>query len=53
MSTKINGQFVRINWGNIDQIEQKFSVLQQLLKLPENRGLEQVDLSEPKAPIVK
>jgi hypothetical protein len=53
MSTKINGQFVRINWGNIDQIEQKFSVLQQLLKLPENRGLEQLDLSEPKAPIVK
>ena len=53
MSTKINGKFVRINWGNIDQIEQKFSVLQQLLKLPENRGLEQVDLSEPKAPIVK
>lgn len=53
MSTKINGQVVRINWGNIEQIDQKFSVLQALLKLPENQGLEQIDLSEPKAPIVK
>ena len=30
-----------------------FSVLQALLKLPENKGIKQVDLSEPKAPIVK
>jgi len=53
MSTKINSQAVRINWGSIDQIDQKFSVLQALLKLPENKGIKQVDLSEPKAPIVK
>ena len=53
MSTRINSQAVRINWGNIDQIDQKFSVLQALLKLPENKGIKQVDLSEPKAPIVK
>ncbi|ASY09460.1 cell division protein FtsQ [Candidatus Nanopelagicus limnes] len=53
MSTRINSQAVRINWGSIDQIDQKFSVLQALLKLPENKGIKQVDLSEPKAPIVK
>jgi cell division septal protein FtsQ len=53
MSTRINGQTVRINWGRIDQIDRKFSVLQALLKLPENQEIKQVDLSEPKAPIVK
>ena len=53
MSTRINSQAVRINWGDIDQIDQKFSVLQALLKLPENKEIKQVDLSEPKAPIVK
>ena len=53
MNTRINSQEVRINWGSIDQIDQKFSVLQALLKLPENKGIKQVDLSEPKAPIVK
>ena len=53
MSTRINNQAVRINWGNIVQIDQKFSVLQELLKLPENKGIKQVDLSEPKDPIVK
>jgi hypothetical protein len=53
MNTRINSQEVRINWGSIDQIDKKFSVLQALLKLPENKGIKQVDLSEPKAPIVK
>jgi cell division protein FtsQ len=53
MSTRFNSQAVRINWGSIDQIDQKFSVLTALLKLPENQGIKQVDLSEPKAPIVK
>jgi cell division septal protein FtsQ len=53
MSARINGQTVRINWGRIDQIDRKFSVLQALLKLPENQEIKQVDLSEPKAPIVK
>lgn len=53
MSTRINSQAVRINWGSIDQMDQKFLVLQALLKLPENKGINQIDLSEPKAPIVK
>lgn len=53
MTTRINNQSVRINWGSIDQIGQKFSVLQALLKLPENQAIKQVDLSEPSAPIVK
>jgi hypothetical protein len=53
MSTQINGKAVRINWGSIDQIEQKFQVLKALLELPENSSISQVDLSEPNAPIVK
>jgi cell division septal protein FtsQ len=53
MSTQINGKAVRINWGSIDQIEQKFQVLKALLELPENGSISQVDLSEPNAPIVK
>jgi cell division protein FtsQ len=53
MSTRIDNQAVRINWGSIYQIDQKISVLQALLKLPENKAITQVDLSEPKAPIVK
>jgi cell division septal protein FtsQ len=53
MSTKINSQTVRINWGRIDQIDRKFLVLQALLKLPENKEIKQVDLSEPESPIVK
>jgi cell division septal protein FtsQ len=53
MSTRINSQPVRINWGGIEQLDQKFSVLKALLKLPENQELSHVDLTEPKAPIVE
>lgn len=53
MSTQLNGNAVRINWGSIEQIEQKFQVLKALLELPENGSISEVDLSEPNAPIVK
>ena len=53
MSSAINNRAVRINWGTVEQIDQKFAVLIALLKLPENKAISQVDLSQPDAPIVK
>jgi cell division septal protein FtsQ len=53
MSSAINNRPVRINWGTVEQIDQKFAVLLALLKLPENKVISQVDLSQPDAPIVK
>lgn len=53
MSTSINNRPVRINWGTVEQIDQKFAVLKALLNLPENKAISQVDLSQPDAPIVK
>jgi len=53
MNSAINNRAVRINWGTVEQIDQKFSVLIALLKLPENKAISQVDLSQPDAPIVK
>lgn len=53
MQSLINQNKVEINWGGIDLIEQKFIVLKALIKLPENKGLSRIDLSEPNAPVVK
>ena len=53
MSSSIKNRLVRINWGTVEQIDQKFAVLLALLKLPENKVISQVDLSQPDAPIVK
>ena len=53
MSTSINNRPVRINWGTVEQIDQKFAVLKALLDLPENKAISHVDLSQPDAPIVK
>ncbi len=53
MNSAINNRAVRINWGTVEQIDQKFAVLIALLKLPENKAISQVDLSQPDAPIVK
>lgn len=53
MNTAIDTRPLRINWGMIDQIDQKFEVLAALLELPENKDISQVDLSQPNAPIVK
>ena len=53
MKTRINQLPVQINWGGVQQLEQKYSILIALLKLPENNEIRQVDLSEPSAPVVK
>lgn len=52
MKTQINKISVQINWGSAEEVKQKCSVLIALLKLPENQGIKQVDLSQPSAPIV-
>ena len=53
MKTRINQLSVEINWGGVQQLDQKYSILIALLKLPENNKIRQVDLSEPSAPVVK
>jgi len=53
MKTQINQLSVEINWGDVQQLDQKYSIPVSLLKLPENNKTKQVDLSEPSAPVVK
>ncbi len=52
MSTKYKGKSLQIDWGLIQQIEQKCKVLNALLELPENKGIKRVNLSQPDLPIV-
>ena len=52
MDTRHNSSTLRINWGGATDIGQKSKVLAALLKLPENKGIKQVDLSQPDSPIV-
>ena len=52
MDTRHNSSILRINWGGATDIGQKSKVLAALLKLPENKGIKQVDLSQPDSPIV-
>ena len=52
MDTRHNSSALRINWGGAKDIGQKSKVLAALLKLPENKGIKQVDLSQPDSPIV-
>lgn len=52
METAIRAQSLQINWGLARDINQKLRVLNALLKLPENKEIRQVDLSQPELPIV-
>jgi len=52
MQTKINDQLLQINWGQLADIEEKSQVLEALLRLPENKEINRVDLSQPDLPIV-
>ena len=42
-----------INWGTVTEIPLKVKVLRQLLTLPENKKITNVDLTNPLTPIVK
>jgi cell division septal protein FtsQ len=52
METKINELPLRIDWGLVSDIDLKIEVLNALLKLPENKRIKRVDLSQPELPIV-
>ena len=54
LTTTITGyRALTISWGNATQIPLKVKVLRQLLTLPENKKISNVDLSAPLTPIVK
>jgi cell division septal protein FtsQ len=52
METKVNESPLRIDWGLVSDIDLKIEVLYALLKLPENKRIKRVDLSQPELPIV-
>lgn len=52
METKVNESPLRIDWGLVSDIDLKIEVLNALLKLPENKRIKRVDLSQPELPIV-
>lgn len=52
METKVNESPLRIDWGLVSDIDLKIEVLKALLKLPENKRIKRVDLSQPELPIV-
>jgi cell division septal protein FtsQ len=52
METSIRAQSLQINWGLARDIALKVRVLNALLKLPENKDISRVDLSQPELPIV-
>ncbi len=49
----IDGREVRIRWGDSQDVELKISVINKLLKLPENKEIKVIDVVAPHAPIVK
>lgn len=52
METKVNELPLRIDLGLVSDIDLKIEVLNALLKLPENKRIKRVDLSQPELPIV-
>ena len=52
METKVNELPLRIDWGLVSDIDLKIEVLNALLKLPENKRIKRIDLSQPELPIV-
>jgi cell division protein FtsQ len=49
----INGRELRIRWGDNQDMALKISVINKLLKLPENKRIKLIDVVAPYAPIVK
>jgi hypothetical protein len=43
---------VRISWGGLEEIEAKVLVVEELMKLKANREVSQIDVSNPRLPIV-
>ena len=53
LNSTLAGRDIRIRWGDSQDIALKISVINKLLKLPENKGIKVIDVVAPYAPIVK
>ena len=51
--TQNNGKDIQIRWGSDSENELKLKVYRALITLPENADIKRVDVSAPRAPIVK
>jgi hypothetical protein len=45
-------RLVRVSWGGLTEVEAKAVVIQELMKLKANREVSQIDVSNPRLPIV-
>lgn len=53
LNSTIDGRDIRIRWGDDQDMTLKISVIESLLKLPENKRIKVIDVVAPHAPIVK
>ena len=53
LNSVIEGREIRIRWGDSQDMALKISVINKLLKLPENKRITLIDVVAPYAPIVK
>jgi cell division septal protein FtsQ len=53
LNSTLDGRDIRIRWGDGQDIALKISVINKLLKLPENKRIKVIDVVAPYAPIVK
>ena len=49
----LEGRDIRVRWGDNQDVALKISVINKLLKLPENKQIKVIDVVAPYAPIVK
>lgn len=45
-------QKIRIAWGDLEEMDAKMTVIDELLTLKSNRGISEIDVSNPRLPIV-
>ncbi len=53
LNSTLDGRDIRIRWGDGQDISLNISVINKLLKLPENKRIKVIDVVAPYAPIVK
>jgi hypothetical protein len=53
LNSTLEGRDIRIRWGDSQDMALKISVINSLLKLPENKRINLIDVVAPHAPIVK
>jgi cell division septal protein FtsQ len=53
LNSTLEGRDIRIRWGDNQDMALKISVINSLLKLPENKKIQLIDVAAPHAPIVK